>query len=295
MPSLTHSNTVQSLHSWWSDSNPVGPTISIHAAAKPLMRVMYHSQARSFIRRNRDVAVSAAVMDVYLGYLAYKYVSGATKMLVLRELSVTALSEAEAHIIVDALTPEPVLISDLLHSANAGTRLGTCRLLGRLARWASLVDNILALEVSKRLVDLTSDFLVRVDALYALSEISQWPAGARAIVGDNILFHIPKLLEASETEVRRCTSLLLGNLVCHNSTAPAVLALNPCPQLVFLSTLDDVARPSVMYALSAIGQTYDGALAVLAAKESAVPGILGLSNPWTRGRPSAMLGYLALG
>ncbi|KAJ7018920.1 hypothetical protein C8F04DRAFT_1198330 [Mycena alexandri] len=123
MPPLTHSNTAQSTHSWWSDRNPAGPTISIHATAKPLMRIMYHSQARTFIRRNHNVAVSPAVMDVYLGYLAYearfllplyKYVAGSTKVLVLRELSVAALSEAEARTIIDALRLESNLIADLL-------------------------------------------------------------------------------------------------------------------------------------------------------------------------------------
>jgi hypothetical protein len=60
----------QSTYSWWSDRNSVGPTISIHAMAKPLIRLMYHSQVRTFIKKNRGIALSEATMQICFSYLA---------------------------------------------------------------------------------------------------------------------------------------------------------------------------------------------------------------------------------
>jgi hypothetical protein len=62
--------TPQSVHSWWSDSNSIGATISIHAAAKPLIRLMYHRQATNYIEKNRGAALSPQTMDIYARYLA---------------------------------------------------------------------------------------------------------------------------------------------------------------------------------------------------------------------------------
>ncbi|KAJ7184918.1 hypothetical protein C8R46DRAFT_1343896 [Mycena filopes] len=297
MPPLTPSDTIHSAHSYWSDSRPVGPTMSIHAAAKPLMRVMYHSQARKFIRRNHHVALSGRVMDVYLGYLAYKYVAATTKVLVLRDLCERV--EDESPIIMDSLTVDSYLVPELLASRSAGTRLWTCHLLGRLANAESLTNAVTALGVLRRLVDLVSDAAARSEAIYALSQISRWEAAARGMVEEHILLDVPSLLDASDPEVRGWTALLLGHLASHDSIAGLVLTLNPCLQLVLLSKTADVTTPSVMYALSVLGRTDEGALAILAAEEVlelyCPPGILDPSIGWARPRTSAMLGYLALG
>ncbi|KAJ7906191.1 hypothetical protein B0H13DRAFT_2021508, partial [Mycena leptocephala] len=45
MQPLRRWSTPQSVHSWWSDSNPTGATIPLHALAKPLMKRLYHRQA----------------------------------------------------------------------------------------------------------------------------------------------------------------------------------------------------------------------------------------------------------
>ncbi|KAJ7611366.1 hypothetical protein DFH06DRAFT_1244904 [Mycena polygramma] len=72
MPPLTRT---ESLHSWWSDSNLLGPTISIHAAAKPLMKLMYHRQVRSFVEKKSLIQLSGATMDLCCSYLAFKYIA----------------------------------------------------------------------------------------------------------------------------------------------------------------------------------------------------------------------------
>jgi hypothetical protein len=71
MPPLARQLTPQSVHSWWSDSNPPGATISLHAAAKPLMRLMYHRQAMRFIEDNFGIPLSQESLDIYVSYLAY--------------------------------------------------------------------------------------------------------------------------------------------------------------------------------------------------------------------------------
>jgi hypothetical protein len=70
MPPLTRQETRTSIYSWWSDSNPLlkGPTINLHAAAKPLMKRMYHRQALEFIKKNRGHPLSATTLEIYASY-----------------------------------------------------------------------------------------------------------------------------------------------------------------------------------------------------------------------------------
>jgi hypothetical protein len=70
-PPAHRPQTSQSVHSWWSDSRSIGATISIHAVAKPLMRLMYHRQAMNFIGKNLGTPLSPYIMDVYSRYLTY--------------------------------------------------------------------------------------------------------------------------------------------------------------------------------------------------------------------------------
>jgi hypothetical protein len=73
MPPLTRQETHMSIYSWWSDSNPLlkGPTINLHAVAKPLMKLMYHRQAMELIRKNRGTQLSTAMLETYLSYFPY--------------------------------------------------------------------------------------------------------------------------------------------------------------------------------------------------------------------------------
>jgi hypothetical protein len=72
MPPLTRQDTRTSIFSWWSDSNSLlryGPTINLHAAAKPLMRWMYHRQALDLFRKNEDNRLSTEIVEIYASYL----------------------------------------------------------------------------------------------------------------------------------------------------------------------------------------------------------------------------------
>jgi hypothetical protein len=67
MPPLTRQDTVLS---WWSDSNPLlrGPTINLHAVAKPLMRWMYHRQALELLKRNQGSPLLTETLEIYSSY-----------------------------------------------------------------------------------------------------------------------------------------------------------------------------------------------------------------------------------
>ncbi|KAJ7491474.1 armadillo-type protein [Mycena galericulata] len=73
MPPLTRQQTIASIHSWWSDSNPGiwGPTINLHAATKPLMRLMYHRQAIQFIEKSRGTPLSTETVEILSSYLPH--------------------------------------------------------------------------------------------------------------------------------------------------------------------------------------------------------------------------------
>ncbi|KAK7043503.1 hypothetical protein R3P38DRAFT_3347715 [Favolaschia claudopus] len=134
----------QSIHSWWSDSNSLGPTISIHAAAKPLMRLLYHRQVQNFIKRNLDLLLSEEVMEIYISYLAvygiyeknrYKYISPATKSLILRDLHFRVILEkdSEGGVIQRHIRQQWPLVTDFLCSDDTRIRRHMWNILRDLA------------------------------------------------------------------------------------------------------------------------------------------------------------------
>jgi hypothetical protein len=163
MPPLTHPD---SIHSWWSDRNSVGPTISLHAIAKPLIKVMYHQQAMGFIKRNRGLPLSGMTLLIFSSYLMYvlfgfdrilrltvcryKYLSSATKSAILMELAARAESEDDAHAVVDSLVFHQ--IAELLESPCAEIRRSTCWMLGKLASHESTEAPVLHLKPCSKLV-----------------------------------------------------------------------------------------------------------------------------------------------
>ncbi|KAK7043495.1 armadillo-type protein [Favolaschia claudopus] len=134
----------ESIHSWWSDSMSIGPTISIHAAARPLMRLMYHRQVRRFIKQTQDTRLSAEHMEICLSYLAYKYISTATKSLILEELDTRVTSHRDVEAVHDSLEKRISLVSELLASPLSKIRLHTWNILrattpsDSLMSWVSL-------------------------------------------------------------------------------------------------------------------------------------------------------------
>ncbi|KAJ7494150.1 armadillo-type protein [Mycena latifolia] len=193
MPPLTRQQTYQSILSCWSDSNPSGATINLHAAAKPLMRLMYHRQALGFVKRNRGVALSRETVEIYLSYVLYgeyrlvrtpsdssyswKYVSTATKLVILEELKTRARSEEDAHVLISSNTVNAMI--QLLRSSPYDMHLAwpSVAILRELT-WhtksasAAVIESFVAL--LRRVRDMDDDgFVVEI-----LSEITASQASA---------------------------------------------------------------------------------------------------------------------
>ncbi|KAJ7624026.1 armadillo-type protein [Mycena polygramma] len=263
MPPLTRQQTPQSIRSWWSDSNSVGATVSIHAAAKPLMKIMYHSQARSFIKRYRDAPLSKEVLDIYLSYLMFKYVSPATKAMVFSELRIRTRSDEGAPAVVELLGSDRGLIMELLHSFDVEIRRWACTIIAGVAGFRREAGDIVTMEPCTRLVALLSDTAVCDEAIHALAKISGTADGAQTVVNADALLHVQDLLKSTNAQVRRWSCQLLGNLARHDSTVAAVLEISPCVQLVSLSKQDIGVHSCAIYALAMISNRPDGALAVM--------------------------------
>ncbi|KAF8167003.1 hypothetical protein K438DRAFT_246819 [Mycena galopus ATCC 62051] len=170
MPPLSRFDTLPSIHSWWSDSNPPGATISIHAVAKPLMRYMYHKQAREFVRTNQNIALSRNVMENLASYLTYKYVSHGTKALVLEELAARSNSDvdSDAAAIVSVLRGEDDTFSEFLKSPNTEVKSWTRELLTNLAHKKSAWMSSLPWRPCTSFVDLLGEQESCIFALHGL-------------------------------------------------------------------------------------------------------------------------------
>ncbi|KAJ7839170.1 armadillo-type protein [Mycena leptocephala] len=219
----------RSVHSWWSDRNPPGATINLHAAAKPLMRLMYHRQVISFIQKNQGLPLSDEIMDIYTSYLAFKYVGPSAKAAILKDLGVRSLSKKAAITVVSSQLIETELLGQLLNSPFTKIRELMCWLLSVLAEDPSAAVSLCTPTICELLVSLSSDDdastselatkLKRLSARYidedderivenarnALARIEQWPAGALVVEKarrdhcDRLLSH----LRDSDPVVRR--------------------------------------------------------------------------------------------
>ncbi|KAJ7707336.1 armadillo-type protein [Mycena rosella] len=232
MPPLTRQRTLDSVRSWWSDSNPTGPNINLHAATKPLMRRLYHRAALDFIKQNRASPLSSEDMEIYSSYLACKYVSSSTKTAILEELSIRVDSTEGASTVVES--PVLYLIDELLDSPDAVVRGWTCWLLAELGRRKSSVIALLIVNPCFRLVFLLRDSHMEVagGAVKALYRIAASLEGAQAAVDAGLLNFVDELLESQSTRVREWTCGILGHLMSQETTRRAVLSVKPCVRLV---------------------------------------------------------------
>ncbi|KAJ7697814.1 armadillo-type protein [Mycena rosella] len=232
MHPLTRQPTLESIRSWWSDRNPAGPTISIHAAAKPLIKALYHRQVLDFIRRNCGIPLSKETVETCASYLSYKYISHTTKSTILRELSQRAVSESEALTMVDSRVLG--IVGELLRSPDPNVQIATCWLLGNLVYHRSTAIAIMGMNPCPHLVAILSATNLQVleSALYALSCITQWWDGAQAAVTAKTVDYLEDLLVSPRTQIRRHACVTLERLASHKSTMVAIRRINPCLKLV---------------------------------------------------------------
>ncbi|KAJ7494103.1 hypothetical protein FB451DRAFT_451181 [Mycena latifolia] len=231
MPPLTRQRTLESILSWWSDSNTPGPTINLHAATKPLMRLMYHRQALGFMKQNRGVALSREAVETYSSYLLWKYVSTSTKIAILEELETRAASEEDARVLIHSNTVHE--IPQLLRSSPF-MRPWLMRIVRHLANHP---ESITAQAVSESLVALLCDSEANdvVFEFTILSDMASSLEGAQGIVAAGVLHYLMEGLGSASSSVREAACYLTQVLARHESAAAAVIELNPCNQLVAIS------------------------------------------------------------
>ncbi|KAJ7496291.1 armadillo-type protein, partial [Mycena galericulata] len=239
MAPLTRQRTPQSIHSWWSDSNPIGPTMNLNSAAKPLMKLMYHRQALGFIRKNRDIALSEEILEIYSSYLTFQHILPSTRLAVLGELEQRAnnyVSGDDARTMLHSRILEDV--PEVLQSPDSRMRSLTCRLLGTLCRWEPTVVLTLSTNPCIWLVDRLHDNDPEVisDALSALCRFSMSPDGAQAVVNAHVLDCVPLLLQSSIPRICQHTRNMVEHLSFCESDATASAA---CVQLLYLSRNKD--------------------------------------------------------
>ncbi|KAJ6522666.1 armadillo-type protein [Mycena vulgaris] len=234
MNSLTRQQTLESVRSWWSDSNPTGPNINLHALAKPLMKLMYHRQALYYIAEHRFTPLSRRDMEIYASYLGFKCVSSTTKTAVLRDLIARVHSNDDVVAVADFISLFPCDI--LLEAQNANVRSWMCRLLDTLVRWRPDPTVTWLVSVCKQLVSLLQDESETVgeEALLVLRAIAINPEGAQAVGGAHVLERVAELVESPNSSVRCRACQLLGKLASHKATVPGVLRGNVCEQVVTL-------------------------------------------------------------
>ncbi|KAJ6592638.1 armadillo-type protein [Mycena capillaripes] len=286
MPPLIRTQTPQSIHSWWSDSNPVGATISIHAAAKPLMRLMYHEQARGFIKRNRGIPLSKATMEICYSYLAFKYISPKTKSLILRELDTRAgVSEEDAQAIAESFSLEWDLVAELVSSSDSQTRELADNLLRTLASCKSH-----ALSRSFEVCTWVKAFLrvedagVREAALQAVAKITESPEGAQVLGDTDILAYLPSL-DFSNSRFRLLTRIIVRNLTDYE--------VDQLKLEVNWSEADIKRRQNAIQRLSKMNNWYGGVEAVMESGALRyIPDLLNSADIETRRWTCKMLGNL---
>ncbi|KAJ6472356.1 armadillo-type protein [Mycena vitilis] len=294
MPPLTRQRTLESIRSYWSDNGFVGATVSLHAMAKPLMRLMYHMQATAFTERNRDTPTSKEGLDIYLGYLECKYVYGKTKALILRDLFERLMSaDAVAISVAQYMATDSRLAYELLGSSDSGVREWACFVLG-YATWKTGVS--LPVWLCERITELLSDLDINVrrNSVDSLFYIVESAAGNQAVLNAGVLAYLPQLLDSTDFDTRSSTLELIWLLADQESVAMEILQIIPCEQLVVFC---DVGRPECTDAvcvLAVLSNWFDGAEAVLAAGAlKYVPGLLDSADEDARIETCIMLANFA--
>ncbi|KAJ7494107.1 armadillo-type protein [Mycena latifolia] len=267
MPPLTRQQTYQSILSCWSDSNPPGATINLHAAAKPLMKLMYHRAALAFVKKNRGIPLTPETAEIYLSYISCKYVSTATKLVILEELKTRARSEEDARVLIHSNMVYTIL--EFLPSISYLGKLDLRWESGTILRNLASHSTSASAAVIEPLVALLRDSDVNdvVFGFYYLWHIADSLAGAEGVVAANALHYLLDGLRSPSPGVWKAACWLMETLSKHQSTAAAVIDLDPCKQLVGLSSpVDNDEAWFASDALVAIANWPDGAEAAVAAQ-----------------------------
>ncbi|KAJ7622369.1 armadillo-type protein [Roridomyces roridus] len=258
MPPLQRVETPRSQASWWSDRNPmlhISPTMNIHAAAKPLMKFLYHRQALGIMEDNRDSPLPEELLDIYSAYLSYQYVSPATRIVVLQHLERRAHSSADdARAILCSSVLNPML--QLLTIERFRTT--TYPLVGLMLAYALgfWQNSDFVGEVTTLLQTNSKDVLIATTA--ALTAFSEQPDSTTPVM--------VALLHSHDKNAQRWACTLIEELARRDlGLSPTLLELPSFKKLVNLlrDSSDELVIEAALAALTAVSQQPDGAATIV--------------------------------
>ncbi|KAJ7479175.1 hypothetical protein FB451DRAFT_1240818 [Mycena latifolia] len=231
---LTRQPTGDSLRSWWSDRNPLGPSMDLHAAAKPLMRFMYRRDALAFIAKTRGTPLSSENMEIYSSYLAYNMYRRQPRP----QFWWSSRQDSNLRT-THELFRIPLCSNSLTNLFTRQTQRSANGCAGFLRCWLGVKQqhrlfyagigislavspdyptwNRLGLEISDE------DLGVVKGATEALWWIAKWPEGAQAAVDANVLDSLAGLFDSPIGEVQDLAFDLQEQLASQETTARAVV------------------------------------------------------------------------
>ncbi|KAJ7677019.1 armadillo-type protein [Mycena polygramma] len=218
MQPLARQRSRSSILSWWSDSNPPGVTVNIHAVAKPLMRFMYHRQALDLIKNNKPGTLSSTLLEFYSAYLSCKYVSVATKGAVLGELETLSHYDGPCTVIVgDELVLRQVVELAIAADITKTLRIEACGILGNVVVSTTPTLSQRA-ELCRSLVSLLRDKDIEIAAVVsgAMSSAASTLKAAKALIDADALDYLSELLASPDRHVRAEGRKLITNLASHD-------------------------------------------------------------------------------
>ncbi|KAJ7479234.1 armadillo-type protein [Mycena latifolia] len=166
-------------------------------------------------------------------------------------------------------------VEELLASENTWDREEGCLILTLLASQDPCMPALIRLKLFRMLVSLLGRVLFVDEDLYIVREalhglcyiIGKSPEWAQTVVDANMLKCIKdlELLDSPNVWVKTSSCAILHQLSSYETTAAAVLDINPCGQLVYLCRHGDFdLRASALFALEKISESQAGAASVAA-------------------------------
>ncbi|KAJ7088103.1 hypothetical protein C8R44DRAFT_444605 [Mycena epipterygia] len=240
MHPLTRQRTLESVLSWWSDRNPPGPTINLHAASKPLMKFLYHRQVLGFIEKNRGTPLSTGILEIYSSYLTFNYVSPSTKTAILRYLGERAFaSEDDARALVDSNVWD-IFISWWSDTNPPGSKIDLHvaykPLMGLLYHGQALgfIDKNHDIPLSREILEIYHSYLASEHVspstntailMELCTRVSQSGDEARVVLDSVVFNQAAELLESPERQIRQLMCRMVGRLAYH---IPTTSDISPC-------------------------------------------------------------------
>ncbi|KAJ7454595.1 armadillo-type protein [Mycena galericulata] len=235
--------TTGSLLSWWSDSNPPGATIPLHTLTKPLLKYMYHRQALDLIKKDEGLPISPEKLETLTTYLTFKYISTATRVVVLGHIREKASrSEGEARILLDGGILSR--ISELLKSPDELILLSTTGLLRTIVCHGALINTVVESDMCPELIRLLSSEYVGIQerVICILAQISSGQVNAVSVIARaDFLSHVTRFLESHNHIILGATCWIVGKMAQQEAQYGDLVTLHIFRRLV---TLLELARPS---------------------------------------------------